>query len=282
MSMREADALRAAAAALHALRGGEAVAAVVAIDGDPPSVIGRRMLVWEARTEGTLGPPDLDAAAIEAGREVLRAAAAPGIVEARHGGGSTTLFIEAHVPRPELVIVGAGHIAQPLCSIGARLGFAVTVLDDRPAFATRERFPEADRVLAADFSDPFREVAIRTTTHLVLVTRGHKYDFDALRTVLQGDVRPAYIGMVGSQRRVRATLLELSAEGIEADRLSTVHAPIGLDIGAETPAEIAVAISAEIVRVRRGGTGQPLRERARVFERWIARPAEPPGADPTG
>ncbi|HEX5726487.1 MAG TPA: XdhC family protein, partial [Longimicrobiaceae bacterium] len=180
-----------------------------------------------------------------------------------------TLYLEPHRPPPELVVVGAGHIARPLCRIGALLGYRVTVLDDRPEFATRERFPEAAEVRQADFSDPFRGVRIGPGTHLVLVTRGHKYDFEALRDVLRRPGAPAYVGMVGSRRRTRAALAQLAREGIAPERLRAVHAPVGLDIGAETPEEIAVAIAAELVRVRRGGTGEPLRDRERVAERWV-------------
>jgi xanthine dehydrogenase accessory factor len=149
------------------------------------------------------------------------------------------------------------------------LGFRATVLDDRPEFATRERFPEADSVLRADFSDPFREVRIASDTHLVLVTRGHKYDFEALRDVLHRPELPAYVGMIGSRRRTRAALEQLARDGIGDERLRAVHAPIGLDLGAETPEEIAVAVAAELVMVLRGGTGRPLRDLERVAERWI-------------
>jgi len=108
---------------------------------------------------------------------------------------------------------------------------------------------------------------------VVLVTRGHKYDFEALRELLARDVAPSYIGMVGSRRRVRACFEQLAAEGASPEVLARVHAPIGLDIGAETPAEIAICIAAELVQSRRGGTGAPLREKERVVERWIAGPA---------
>jgi xanthine dehydrogenase accessory factor len=265
----------AASAVLAALRGGEPVAVVTMIDvegddgTDASAVVGSRMLVWHHRSAGTFGDPALDALAGAAAREAI---AAPGAAFSRRIASATlaaTVYVEAHGPPPELVIVGAGHIAQPLSRLGRTLGFRVTVLDDRPEFATRERFPDADRVVRADFADPFRDVSIDPATHLVLVTRGHKYDYDALRYALRQPIAPAYVGMVGSRRRVRAALQELAAEGIPRDRLLRINAPIGLDIGAETPEEIAIAIAAEIVRLRRGGTGASLRDRARVVERWI-------------
>jgi len=291
------DAVRAARAALDAIRGDEPVAAAVVVGGPEGMHRGARMLVWRDGVEGSVGDPEADAAVRRVAIDALAAGSAPGVVAIATTGGEARVYLEVHAPAPSLVIVGAGHIARPLCAIGARLGFAVTVLDDRPAFATSERFPEALAVERVDFGDPFRDLTIRPSTHMVLVTRGHRFDFDALRILLRGGIEPAYIGMVGSQRRVRAALGELVAEGIDPERLRAIHAPIGLDIGAETPEEIAVAIAAEIVLLRRGGSGRPLRERARVMERWIdprdrgeasaldgsgpASPGDPPGpSDP--
>lgn len=276
-----ADAVR---GALEALRGGEPMVGITTVAVQPPEgdrsgmVPGRRMLVWAERCAGTLGDGALDRQAVALAREVLGGAPG-GTREVETETGVCTLYLEAHRPPPELVIVGAGHIARPLCRVGAMLGFRVAVLDDRPEFATRERFPEAERVLRVAFSDPFREVALGAGSHLVLVTRGHRWDYEALRDVLRRPVQPAYVGMVGSRRRVRAALAELAREGIARESLCSVHAPIGLDIGAETPQEIAVSIAAEIVRVRRGGTGVSLRDRERVVERWIGPGFGSPGGE---
>jgi xanthine dehydrogenase accessory factor len=251
-----------------ALGGGEPVVEVAVVASDSTSTqLGERLMVWEGGHAGSLGGTHLDEQAIDAAREVLRSRKARAL-----DLGLVSVFLEPHYPPDDLLIVGAGHIARPLCRFGAMLGYRVTVLDDRPGFATRERFPEAERVIRADFSDPFQDVALGRGTHLILVTRGHKYDYDALRDVLLRDVELAYIGMVGSQRRVRAALEQLVKEGIPRGALEKVYAPIGLDIGAETPEEIAVSIVGELVRVRRGGTGVSLRDQARVMERWIAAP----------
>jgi xanthine dehydrogenase accessory factor len=155
------------------------------------------------------------------------------------------------------------------------LGFRVWVLDDRPDFATRERFPEASHVLRASFDDPFRDVSVHSGSHVLLVTRGHRFDYDCLKRVLAMDPSPAYIGMIGSRRRVRATLARLLEEDVPRRRLAEIHAPVGLDIGAETPEEIAVAVAAELVLSRRGGTGTPLRDVERVTSRFFEGPAEP-------
>lgn len=254
---------------LAALRGGEPVAEVVAVGGP---LVGQRLLVDAAGVTGSLGPAALDAVAEDAGRAALDDSR-PRTAVLALDGIEHTLYVEPHQPAGELVIVGAGHIAQPLSRLGASLGFRVVVMDDRPEFATRERFPDAHRIVPADFSRPFEAVPITTRTHLVLVTRGHRYDYQALRDVLRLEVRPAYIGMVGSRRRVRAAFEQLTRDGVPPGRLEEVRAPIGLDIGAETPEEIAVSIAAELVLARRGGSGVPLVERERVVGRLV-RPDE--------
>lgn len=263
---------RAAHHAREALEGGDPVVGLTVLEsspGGPPA--GERMCVWADRHAGTLGAANLDAAAIRMSRTALADGARPGTIEVEADGARVVVYLEPHAPPPELVIVGAGHVARPLCQVGAMLGFRVTVLDDRPEFATRERFPDAAQVRPADFADPLRGIRITPRTFLVLVTRGHKYDFEALRGILLGPSLPAYVGMIGSRRRTRAALEALAREGIAAERLRAVHAPIGLDVHAETPEEIAVAIAAELVMARRGGTGQPLRDRERVADRWVTR-----------
>jgi xanthine dehydrogenase accessory factor len=268
-TLSAADAVR---FAREALDGGEPVASVVVVDtpqgsANPP--VGARMAVWADRAAGTLGGEEVDAEAIRLAREVLAGDSPAGTREIGSGDAACTVYVEAHRGQAELVIVGAGHIARPLCRIGAMLGFRVTVLDDRPEFATTERFPEAARVLRADFAEPLRGIETGPATWLVLATRGHRFDFDALRDVLRRPEPPAYVGMVGSRRRTKAALHELLRDGVAPERLRLVRSPIGLDVGAETPEEIAVAIAAELVQVRRGGSGQPLAERARVVDRTL-------------
>lgn len=273
----------AARAVLEAVEGGESAALVVVVRDADGALAGRRLLATPTDSVGSLGDPSLDASA----RALARDALAPGkdvgegVHELRGAEGRTVdVYLELHHPQPELIIVGAGHIAQPLCTVGSLLGCTVSVLDDRPDFATRERFPEAARVEKVDFSDPFRDIRIHRLTHLVLVTRGHKYDYECLRRVLGADPQPAYIGMIGSRRRVRATFAQLLEEGIPRERIAAVRAPVGLDLGAETPAEIAVAVAAEIVLMWRGGSDSPLREEERVLERFFKEEREGAGAAP--
>jgi xanthine dehydrogenase accessory factor len=168
------------------------------------------------------------------------------------------VFFELIVPPPELIIVGAGHIAVPLCRIAKTLNFEVIIIDDRASFANQARFPEADRILVGPIEELLEGLQIGPSTHIVLVTRGHQMDQAALMRVAG---RPAaYIGMIGSKRRVQTVFDYLSESGVAKDLLETIYAPIGLDIGAETPEEIALAIMAEIVKVNRGGRATSLSE----------------------
>ena len=268
--------VEATAEVLDAQQARHPIALIVVVSG-PSELVGKRVAVRQAkggakRPVGSFCDADLDEGALALGTQRLeeRRASTEGVHELKTASGSTIeVYVEAHFPQPDLVIVGAGHIAQPLCAVGALMGFRVIVVDDRPDFATRDRFPEADRVVRVDFRDPFADVPIHSTSYIVLVTRGHKYDFECLRHLLKTEVEPPYVGMIGSRRRIRAAFSQLQGEGMPKDRLSRVRAPVGLDIGAETPVEIAVAVAAEIILQWRGGTGAPLGEQERILERFF-------------
>jgi xanthine dehydrogenase accessory factor len=262
----EISSAQAAQRALEAQEGGEPVALVTVVSAPDQGAVGKRLVVTADSLQGTLGPAELDERAVASARECL-AEDERGIREIEAPDGAWQLYIESQSALPELLIVGAGHIARPLHRIGAMLGFRVTVADDRPEFADEKWFPEAERVRLLDFSDPFKELDVGPASYIVLVTRGHKYDYDCIHQLLKMDTRPAYLGMIGSRRRVRATFEALVADGIDPQRLTDVHAPIGLDIGAETPEEIALAIAAEIVALRRGGSGEKLSGEERVLDR---------------
>ena len=163
-----------------------------------------------------------------------------------------TAYTRMFRPKERLILLGGGHIAQPLCSIAAMLGFGVTVVDDRPSFANHPRFPEAEQIVCDAFAPAIRELDIQTGDYLAVITRGHRYDADCLRTVLSGTM-PMYLGLLGSRRRTIALLAMLEQEGFERDRLDAIHTPIGLDIGALSVQEIAVSIAAELVQCRRLG-----------------------------
>jgi xanthine dehydrogenase accessory factor len=262
----QVTAAAAAERALAAQNGGTPVALVTVISAPRHEDVGRRLIVTAEAVMGSLGATDLDGRVVELARSMLSAPAAV-LQEVRVAGEVWEVYVESQHPLPDLVIIGAGHIARPLCKIAAMLGFRVTVADDRPEFVGDEWFPEATRLALVDFQHPFREIAITAGTYVVLVTRGHKYDYDCILQLLDMEAEPAYLGMIGSRRRVRAAFEALLGFGIDPQRLKQVRAPIGLDIGAETPEEIALAIAAEIVAVRRGGLGGPLSQKEHVIER---------------
>ena len=172
-------------------------------------------------------------------------------------GGKLQVFFEVMPAPPKLIVVGAGHIAVPLVQIAKVLDFHVVVTDDRLAYANQERFPGADQVLVGDMAQMLREMSITPSTYIVLVTRGHKYDEPCLREIMHS--RAKYIGMIGSKRRIKACFQRFrDEEKITEEMIERVHAPIGLDIATETPAEIALSILAEIIKVRRGGKAASL------------------------
>lgn len=287
MSLDAADAARGALEAVEA--GASAVVAMVVGAVDPDLLGCRFLLVRTAEgrdtVRGELGDEAVHAAALDAARSALAdPRGGDGLRTVGAEGATAEVYLEVRRPTRDLVIVGAGHIARPLSRMGAMLGYRVVVVDDRPAFATRERFPDADRLVRADFGDPFADVDLHERSHVLLVTRGHKYDYECLVRLLRLETPPMYLGMIGSRRRVRATFAQLLEEGFERRRLAEIHAPVGLDLGAETPEEIAVAVAAELVLLHRGGTGTPLRDVERVAERFF--PADPPhdashAADPS-
>ena len=166
--------------------------------------------------------------------------------------GKLEVFFEVMPSPPKLIVVGAGHIAVPLVKLAKVVDFFVTVIDDRLLYANRERFPDADEVLVGDMAQMLKEMTITPSCYIVLITRGHAYDEPCLRVVLPSQAK--YIGMIGSRRRIKACFQRFRDEDrISEELIEKVYAPIGLDIGTETPAEIAVSILGEVIKVRRGG-----------------------------
>lgn len=206
----------------------------------------------------SLGSAELDTAVARAAAEALESGQATSVfltpvgeLATRRDPAYLQWFLEPVLPKATLIIVGAGHVAQPLAVFAHELDFAVTVIDDRADFANRERFPTADAVKAAPISTALNELTIDHDTYVVLVTRAHRFDEEALRRIVRS---PApYVGMIGSRRRVHLVYQTLRDEGIPAEAFQKLYAPIGLDIGARTPVEIALAVAAELVNVRRRG-----------------------------
>lgn len=248
------------ASAIHAQQSGEglAIATVIrsSLDGAEAA---DRMLIWSDRTEGAIDP-QLDAAivsegrkAVESGRSGVRSFDVASGTSPGMQGGDLDIFFDVIARPARLVIVGAGHIAMPLARFGALLEFRVSILDDRPEFATSERFPDAAETIVGPYGETLASLDTDRDTYVVLVTRGHVHDAACLEVMLNRSA--AYVGMIGSRTRVRTVMRHLAENGYPLERLRQIHAPIGLQLGARTPAEIALSIMAEIVSVRRGGTG---------------------------
>jgi len=235
------------------------------VSGPPgaPVKVGAKLLVdRDGSTAGTLGSNALDEAVTVDARGAMDERRSRVVsYTPPETSGQILVFHEVLEPQPQLLIIGAGHIAAPLAHYGKTLGFEVVVVDDRDKYANRERFPDADRVIAADFGATLADFPLSEATYVVIITRAHTYDEESLRIILGKPA--AYIGMIGSRRRVQTVLRTLAAEGYDETRLRQIHAPIGLDIGSETPEEIALAIIAEVVTVRRGGTGEMLSRQIR-------------------
>ncbi len=264
----------------EALQGEQAcvLATVIAAGGAWRPAIGQHMLIHEnGPTLGSLALPDAPAKLTEQIVQAAQNAILAGkphvetIGEGRRiktGTGTwAEIFIEPFIPPPVLLIAGAGHIAAPLAALGSLMNFSVSVTDDRASFASRERFPAAKQILVGDIEAILRSYPITPRTHIVLVTRAHAHDVHGLRAVI--DSPAAYIGMIGSQRRVWAVFKLLHDEGIAAEKLARVRAPIGLDLGGSTPEEIALSIMSEIILLRHHGSGQPMSDalRNRFMER---------------
>ncbi len=164
--------------------------------------------------------------------------------------GDVITVTEPIMPPERLIILGGGHVALPVSEIGAKCGFTVCVADDRPEFANYQRFPMAETVICGSFENAIQNFAVTPFDYVVVITRGHRSDADCLRAILPG-TQPAYLGMIGSKRRVKALLELLAEEGFDREKLSHICTPIGLNIGAVTPNEIAVSIMAEIISYRR-------------------------------
>jgi xanthine dehydrogenase accessory factor len=170
----------------------------------------------------------------------------PGYFPLENGG---RCLVEPFYPESRLIVLGGGHIALPLVEFAHKTGFSVTVVDDRYAFANRERFPLAREVICGDFEGSIEKLRITGSDFVVIITRGHRHDVDCLRRLAQKPT--AYLGMIGSKRRVQIVKEQMLKEGVKEDVLERLKAPIGLDIGAETPEEIAVSILSEVIREKR-------------------------------
>ncbi len=237
-----------------------AVATIVNSRGSIPSFQSAKMLVRDdGSIAGTIGGGCVEAEVWQAAREVMTQER-PRTVRFDLNqnpkddtglvcGGTLEIFIEPVLPSSSLYIFGAGHVALELFKVAGNLGFDCIVVDDRDAYANAERFPGAARIVARDFDEAFSELAPTESSYIVIATRGHRDDMRVLRWAVQTPAH--YIGMIGSKRKVITIFRELTREGLKPEIFDRVHSPVGLDIGAVTPEEIAVSIAAELIAIRR-------------------------------
>ena len=237
-----------------------ALATIVDVNGSIPSFQSAKLLVREdGSMVGTIGGGCVEAEVWNAAREVMETE------ESRHlsfnlgqdaaydngliCGGQLSVFIEPVLPIPSAYIFGAGHVSKSLSKVAALAGFCTVVIDNREAFANRERFPDVDEVIAAEYEELFSRLDVNESSYLIIVTRGHRDDMRVLRWAVSTPAR--YIGMIGSKRKAINVYKELEKEGIPRERFERIHSPMGLELGAVTPEEIAVAVVGEMIGVRR-------------------------------
>jgi xanthine dehydrogenase accessory factor len=252
-----------------------ALATIVNVRGSIPSFETAKMLVRDDGTIlGTIGGGCVEAEVWQAAREVMQEEKPrtlsfnlnnnPKYDTGLVCGGTLEVFIEPILPVSTLYLFGAGHVNHSIYRVARVAGFEVVVVDDRELYANRERFPEARDVYADDFERTLAQLAPSENSYLVISTRGHRDDMRVLRWAVATPAR--YIGMIGSERKVITTFKELEREGIAAERLAKVYAPMGLDLGAITPEEIAVSVCAELIAIRRGATAAAHMKSKKVLE----------------
>lgn len=237
-----------------------ALATIVQVKGSIPSFESAKLLVREDGSMlGTIGGGCVEGEVWTVAREVIETEKSRHLhfslgQEAAYDnglicGGQLDVFVEPVVPQPTAMIFGAGHISKSLAKVAALAGFRTVVVDDREMFANRERFPDADEVYADEYENVFPQLSVNETSYLIIVTRGHRDDMRVLKWAVGTNAR--YVSMIGSRRKVINVIRELENEGIPSAAFERIHAPMGLDIGAITPEEIAVSVVAEMIAVRR-------------------------------
>ncbi|MCE5262305.1 MAG: XdhC/CoxI family protein [Deltaproteobacteria bacterium] len=242
-----------------------ALATIIGTKGSTPRETGAKMLVRDDGTIlGTVGGGCLEGQVIVEAVMAMRDEKPRTIHHDLTGseadragmicGGVLDIYVEPIVPTPTVIIFGGGHISLFVSKISVMAGFQVTVIDDRAEFANAERFPEAGQVIAEAFSAAFPGLRVNRSAYLVIVTRGHAGDQEVLEWALTTEAR--YIGMIGSKKKIRTLYQNLEAKGVNREAFSRVHAPIGLEIGALTPEEIAVAIVGQMIQVRRASSAE--------------------------
>jgi xanthine dehydrogenase accessory factor len=252
---------------LEAYQGGEpvALATVVNVPEGATTLGAKLLLSIDGATSGTLGNPDLDARAADIAQRV----ADVGGIESFITDEGTEVFIEGFTTPPTLIMVGGGHVGKATADLAHTLGYQVYIVDDREEFANAERYPYAEQTIVTSYDGWSEHLSINVNTFIVVATRGHRFDDMALESALK--TRARYIGLLGSRRKTLMIYQRLLQQGTSLERLKEVHAPIGLDIGALAPEELAVSIMSEIIMARRGGKGGPMQMEQRYLDRVAER-----------
>jgi xanthine dehydrogenase accessory factor len=237
-----------------------ALATIIARKGSTPRKDAAKMLIYEdGRQLGTIGGGCSEAEVCREALTVIRSEKAKLLSfdlteedaeeSALLCGGTMEVYLEPVLPDPALVVFGAGHIGQSIAAIASMIGFKLTVADDRIKYANRDRFPNAEAIVIDSWEEIFKKLSVNSSSYIVIATRGHQYDLGCLRYALTTPAR--YIGLLGSRRKTRILLETLQKEGVDPSDFDRVYAPVGIEIGSETPEEIAVSIAAELVAVRK-------------------------------
>jgi xanthine dehydrogenase accessory factor len=238
-----------------------ALVTVVEVKGSTPREVGSKMLVNKnGLVAGTIGGGMTEAKVIEEAKQILKEGKGMLLIyhltkeqaaldEGAICGGEMKVFIDILQPKEEVLIFGAGHIAICVSKLAKMVGFKVAIIDDREEFANQDRFPEADEIVTEDIERALTHIKITPSTYIIIVTRGHLQDQEVLASVIKS--KAAYLGMIGSRKKNATIFQQLTEKGIFQEELNKVHAPIGINIKAQTPEEIAISIMAEIIQVRR-------------------------------
>jgi len=249
-----------------------ALATVVRTSGSVPRHEGTRMVIFpDGQIEGTVGGGDLESRVIQAALEILDGSASKtlhyefrDIEQGDVGvcGGEMEVFVEAVRPSPTVIVVGGGHVGSSVAHLANWLGFHVVVTDDRPDFVNPEAVPDADEHILTPLAELPDKINITSETYIMLTTRGIPIDVDGLPPLL--DSEAGFIGVIGSKRRWDTSAKQLAEQGVSQEKIDRVVSPMGLELNAETPEEIAVSMLAEIIMLRRGGSGEHMAHDANV------------------
>lgn len=244
-----------------------ALVTVISASGSTPRGAGTKMLISEdGSLYGTIGGGSLEGRVIDISKEALKKGESLRLNLSldkedlkMECGGAVQVFIDVHKTRPKLLIAGGGHVSLAIYKIASILDFHIAIFEDREELLTKERFPLATELILGDIKENLGKYPIDENTHIVIVTRGHEYDEESLESVIESSAK--YIGVMGSKRKVETMMKNLQGKGLTDDLLSKVYTPIGLNLGGETPEEVAMSILSEILLVKNDGSPRHMKKK---------------------